>query len=367
MKSSRLLSLDVFRGITIAFMILVNMPGSWSYVYAPLRHSQWDGVTPTDIIFPTFLFIVGISMWYSLRRYDFKISTRSVTKIIVRSLVIFLAGLFLNLFPFIGIDLSTIRIMGVLQRIALAYGFSAIIALLVDRKYIWIVFIAILGGYNGAMVLFGGSTPFSLEGNLVLRIDKFILGQNHLYNGFGIPFDPEGLFSTIPAIGTVLMGYLAGDLVGKGKANGVNSLKMIIYGITSIVASLIISVLIPINKPLWSSSYVLFSGGVSLIVFSIIYLVIDVSGIRFWTPVFKVFGINSLFIYLLSGIWTKTLLLISIGSGDTQVTLYSWIYSSIFAPVLGNLNGSLAFAFMQVVILWIPGYFLYRKNIVLKV
>jgi len=367
MKNSRLLSLDIFRGITIAFMIIVNNPGSWRYVYPPLRHSAWDGCTPTDLVFPAFLFIVGVSMWFSMRKYGHTLNRKSILKILYRTSIIFLAGFLLHLFPFFGKDLSAARIMGVLQRIALAYGFGALACLVVKRERLWMLLIVILGGYYGIMALFGGNDPFSLEGNLALKVDRFILGENHLYRGFGIPFDPEGLLGTIPAVGTVIIGFLAGELVGRGKANGVNVLKMSIYGVAAIVAGLLFSVVFPINKPLWSSSYVLYTGGISMLILAFLYLVIDVLGFSFWTGFFRVFGVNALFIYILSGLWVKIILMIKIGSGDEAVSLYAWIYNNLCVPVFGNLNGSLAFAILQVLIMWIPGYLLYRKKIFIKV
>jgi len=200
MNKKRLLSLDIYRGITIVFMIIVNTPGSWQYVYAPLRHSEWHGCTPTDLVFPSFLFIVGVSMWFSMKKYGHTLNTRSVFKILYRTLIIFAAGFLLIWFPFVGKQLSGIRIMGVLQRIALAYGLGALLCLIVKKKYLWIVSAVILLGYWALLYFAGGSEPYSLEGNAVLKFDLLVLGKEHLYGGFGIPFDPEGLLSTIPAV-----------------------------------------------------------------------------------------------------------------------------------------------------------------------
>ena len=228
-KSSRLFSLDVFRGLTVAFMIIVNTPGSWEYVYAPLRHSKWSGCTPTDMVFPFFLFIAGVSMWFSLKKYDHQITGGSIFRIMRRVVAIFAAGLFLTIFPYFDRDYSTLRIMGVLQRIALAYGLGAIICLAVRKDYIWIVTGSLLLLYWGLMVLFGGTDPFSLSGNFALKVDLLLLGEKHLYKGFGIPFDPEGLFSTMPAVCTVLLGFLTGEMVGKGSANGVTVIKLLLF------------------------------------------------------------------------------------------------------------------------------------------
>lgn len=217
------------------------------------------------------------------------------------------------------------------------------------------------------MWLAGGNNPYSLEGNLALRIDSILLGKNHLYGGFGIPFDPEGLLSTIPAVVTVIFGFLAGELVGKGSPNGVNSLKLVIYGIGAIIAGLIWSTVFPINKPLWTSTYVLLTGGMSLIILALIYLIVDVLEIKWWTPFFRVFGLNALFIYTMAGLWTKTMFLIKIGTESETINLYSWLYLKICVPLFGNLNGSLLFAIIQVLLMWILGYILYRKKVFIKI
>ena len=367
MKSKRLLSLDIFRGITIAFMIIVNTPGSWEYVYSPLRHSQWHGCTPTDLVFPAFLFIVGVSMWFSMKKYGHGLNSKSLLKIFYRTLAIFMLGIILHLFPFAGRSLSGMRIMGVLQRIALAYGLAAILCIGLKRNYLVVSAVAILLGYWLLMWLAGGNNPYSLEGNLALIVDRAVLGEAHLYGGFGIPFDPEGLLSTLPSIVTVILGFLAGELVGKGSPNGVNSLKLIIYGIVAIIIALIWAVVFPINKALWTSSYVLLTGGISLIILAVLYLIIDVLGVKWWTGFFRVFGVNALFIYVMAGLWTKTMFLIKIGSSADSINLYSWIYLKICVPVLGNLNGSLLFAIIQVMLMWALGLILYKNKIIIKI
>lgn len=368
MKRSRLLSLDIYRGMTIVFMIIVNTPGSWQYVYPPLRHSVWNGCTPTDLVFPSFLFIVGVSMWFSMKKYGQELNTRSLVKILYRTAVIFLAGFLLQLFPFVGKDLSAVRIMGVLQRIALAYGFGAFICMVVKRKYLWVIGAFLLLGYWALMALLGGPDPYSLEGNLALRVDSFLLGEAHLYKGFGISFDPEGLLSTIPSIVTVIIGYMTGEIVGsKGAPNGVNVLKMVVYGIAAIIIGLLWSITFPINKPLWTSSYVLYTGGISLILLAILYLIIDILNINGWTGFFRVFGVNALFIYIMAGLWTKTMFLIRIPAVGDTINLYSWIYTKLCVPLFGKLPGSLVFAIIQVLIMWLLGYILYRKKIFIKV
>ncbi|HCC71241.1 MAG TPA: hypothetical protein DEQ09_08840 [Bacteroidales bacterium] len=367
MKKQRLLSLDIYRGITIVFMIIVNTPGSWQYVYAPLRHSEWHGCTPTDLVFPSFLFIVGVSMWFSMKKYGHILNASSVTKIVYRSLVIFTAGFLLTWFPFVGKDLSGIRIMGVLQRIALAYGLGAIICLIFNRKYLWIVTAVILLGYWAFLYFMGGNEPYSLQGNAVLKFDLLVLGRNHLYRGFGIPFDPEGLLSTLPSIATVIIGFLTGNIVGKGPADMKKVLKMVLAGLLLTVAGLVWKSWFPINKPLWTSSYVLYTGGLSMIILGLLYLIIDVFKLKAWTGFFKVFGMNALFIYIIASLWTKIMLMVKIGTAAGKVSLYSWIYSKLCVPLLGNLMGSLLFALLQVFLMWILVYILYRRKVFIKV
>jgi predicted acyltransferase len=365
-SSGRLVSLDIFRGLTIAFMIIVNTPGSWQYVYPPLRHAKWHGCTPTDLVFPFFLFIVGMSTYYSLKKYGSEFNWNSLLRIIRRMLAIFAVGLFLNIFPYFGRDYSTLRIMGVLQRIALAYGIGAVICLAVRREYLWIVISVLLLIYWGLLAFFGGAEPFSLEGNFALKTDLALLGKNHLYKGFGIPFDPEGLLGTLSAVCTVIIGYYTGELVGKGKASGKTVLKLFLLGAAAAGLGYLWGLIFPINKPLWTSSYVLFSAGLAMGVLAVIYLIADVFKFQLWGTFFLVFGTNSLFVYFLAGIWTKLMLLIKLPSDGEQISLYGWFYSKVCVPIAGNLNGSLMFAIIQMFLIWIVALVLYRKKILIR-
>jgi len=365
-SSTRLVSLDIFRGITLAFMIIVNTPGSWNYVYPPLEHSKWNGCTPTDLVFPFFLFIVGISTWYSLKKYGNELNESSLFRIFRRMASIFALGVLLNIFPFFGMDYSKVRIMGVLQRIALAYGLGAIICLSVRRDYLWIVIAFILLFYWGLLAFFGGSDPYSLHGNFVLKTDLAILGRNHLYTGFGIPFEPEGLLSTIPAIGTVIIGYFIGGMIGKSSASGQTVIKLLLFGIASAGLGYLWNMVFPINKPLWTSSYVLYSAGLGMIVLSVIYLVADFFKFQSWGTFFRVFGTNAIFAYVLAGIWTSIMLIVNVSSGGNTVNLYDWIYTRICVPVAGNFNGSLLFAVLQVMLVWSVTLILYRKKVFIR-
>ncbi len=322
-NSTRLVSLDIFRGMTVAFMIIVNTPGSWNYVYPPLRHAEWNGCTPTDLVFPFFLFIVGVSTWYSLKKYRHEINTSSLVRIFRRTITIFALGLFLAIFPCFVRDYSSLRIMGVLQRIALAYGFGALLCLTIRRDYLWIVVAVILLLYWAMLAFFGGSDPYTLEGNLASKVDSAILGTNHLYKGFGRPFDPEGLLSTLPAICTVIIGFYIAELIGKDSANGKTVVKMVLFGAAATGLGLLWSMLFPVNKALWTSSYVLYTAGLAMIVLAIIYLIADVFKFQWWGKFFLVFGTNALFAFFLAGIWTRMMLFIKVSSVEGKITLYS--------------------------------------------
>jgi predicted acyltransferase len=365
--SSRLISLDIFRGMAIAFMIIVNSPGSWKNVYASLRHAEWHGCTPTDLVFPFFLFIVGVSTCFSLKKYGNEFNGKSIFRILRRMTTIFAAGLLLTIFPYFRQDYSTLRIMGVLQRIALAYGFSAIICLSVRREYLWLVTAVLLLLYWGLLAYFGGTDPYSLKDNFVLKTDLAILGKNHMYKGFGIPFESEGLLSTIPSICTVIIGYFTGDLVVRGSASGKTVMKLLLIGAGCTGLGYFWGMFFPINKALWTSSYVLYSAGLAIISLSVIYLIADVLKFKVWGTFFVVFGTNALFTFALEVIWTKLMIyVIKIPSGGTKISFYNWFYEKVCVPVAGNLNGSLMFAIIQMLLLWSMALLLYRRKIMIR-
>lgn len=362
-RSARLMSLDVFRGMTVVFMIIVNTPGTWSHVYAPLRHASWHGCTPTDLVFPSFLFISGVAMWYSLRKYNFEFSGPALFRILRRVALIFAVGLFLNIFPRFVRDYDTLRIMGVLQRIALAWGLGATIVLILRKNHIWIAAAVILFGYWALMYFMGGSDPYSLEGNYAKTVDLAVFGENHLYKGFGIPFDPEGLLSTLPATATVLLGFMTGGLI----ASRGNSWKTVgwltLTGVLLIGAGLLWGEYFPINKPIWTSSYVLYAGGVAMVILALLFMIVDIWNLKGWTGFFNTFGTNALFTYVLAGMLTKTLLAIKIG----EVSLYNWIFTHICSPLFREQRlASLLFPLLLVTVIWAVGYMLYRKKIIIR-
>jgi len=369
--NKRLLSLDAFRGMTIAGMILVNTPGSWAHVYPPLLHAKWHGCTPTDLVFPFFLFIVGVSMRFSYAKFDYKWSASSALKLLKRTLLIFIIGLLLNAFPFYGTELSQLRIFGVLQRIALAFGIGGLIVLLTQgRRWVLVIVSAIL--LLAYWMLLGLTVPegaYTLESNLVRKVVIFIFGSNHLYTGFGLPFDPEGLLSSIPAVGTVLTGFLVGSFFQK-RPDRLNSiLKISVVGVGLILLGWIWGLAFPINKPLWTSSYVLYTAGIATLGLSLFYWLIDVKEWKRWSNFFVVFGVNPLFGFVLSVVWVKIIIKILRFKNEEGgiTTAYSWLYNELFAPLAGALNGSFLFAVTHIIFFWLVLFILYKRKIFIKI
>ncbi len=368
-KPKRLQSLDVFRGATIAFMILVNTAGSWSHVYPPLRHADWHGCTPTDLVFPFFLFIVGVSIWFSFKSYSSSSRNKMIIKILKRTSIIFLIGFALYAYPFYNKNVSELRIMGVLQRIALAYGPAALLIVFIrDLKKIAGVALLILVGYWALLVMGATGDPFALTTNVVRSFDRWLLGDSHLYQGKGMPFDPEGVLSTIPGIAQVLLGYLCGAWIDKTEDKHLLVRTMWFLGLVAVGIAWLWGLTFPINKSLWTSSYVIYTTGLALIVLSICIWLIDLKGIKAWAWPFLVFGSNSIFAYVLSFLISSTMQVISItNSAGEKTNLYHYVYSEWWVPVAGEMNGSLAFALMVVVICWLLTYLLYRKDIFVKI
>lgn len=369
MKNQRLLSLDVFRGGTIAFMILVNNPGTWASIYYPLRHAEWHGCTPTDLVFPFFLFIVGVSVYLAFAKYRHELNQATILKIGKRAVLIFLIGVLLNWFPFYHEHISDLRIMGVLQRIALAYGFGALICLSVSPKKLLYIAAGILLGYWALMGLSVSEAPYSLDNNFARQVDLLIFGESHVWNGFGIPFDPEGLISTIPATVTVILGYIVGWRIKTLDDKHILVKELLFYGFILMFVGWFWDKVFPINKALWTSSYVLFSGGIAAVGLGMAIEIIDIQGRKWWTKPFVVFGKNSLFAFVLSGVLFKIMYYLIIwknAAGEVQ-HLNNWLYANVFEPIFGDMNGSLMYATSFVVICWLITYLLHRNQIFIKV
>ena len=403
----RLKSLDVFRGIAIASMILVNNPGSWKQVYPPLEHAEWHGCTPTDLVFPFFLFIVGCAMSFSLSKYTQTAKKSSAAKsqllekeeqkntdkkpascfllpasniywrIARRAAILFILGLLLNTSS-IALDVllnsgpvanfGKLRIMGVLQRIGLAYFISAIAILNLSPRNQKLLAVVVLLGYWGALTVFavGGYTAGELtpEGNLGGYVDRLILGSQHLYKGG--PFDPEGLLSTLPASVTVLIGYFTGEWLRVQPIKTRTSINLAVCGFRCVVIGRLWGFSFPINKQLWTSSYVVFTAGWALLLLAACYETIEVRNWK-WGRFFEIMGLNAIFLFVASGILARILLKTHIGTGANAPKTYTWIYENWFVPWAGPLNGSLAFAMTAVLFWWLIMYGMYRRGWAIKI
>lgn len=364
-ENGRLTSLDIFRGLTMAAMILVNNPGNWKHVYAPLRHARWHGWTPTDLVFPFFLFIVGVALSFSLSRRRERKGARKDPwgKILRRTVILFGLGLLLALIP--KFDLSAVRIPGVLQRIALCYLIASVIFLKTDWKgrAAWAFVLA--AGYWVLLKLVPvpgyGPGVLELEGNLCGFIDgKLLAGHLHTPG-----FDPEGLLSTLPAAATTLLGTLSGDWLRSVRHKGAGFIGLILAGAALTAGGLSLHPYFPINKQLWTSTYVLFSGGVAMLCLAVCYFFADIVGWKKWAYPFLVLGTNAITAYVGSGLLAR-LLFDSEVSGTGQ-TVKQYVYHRWLVPWAGPLNGSLLFALILILICVLLLAPFYHKRIFIKV
>lgn len=382
----RYLSLDVFRGITITGMILVNNPGSWSYVYAPLRHAEWHGWTPTDLIFPFFLFIVGVAMVFAFEK-RLQAGYRPADlypKIIRRTLILFALGLMLNVIPthlpegynFFRDTLAKVRIMGVLQRIAVVYFIASVLVLHFSLRGLVIWSSVLLAGYwflmkwvpfsvyqNGEWVRYVGI--LDQEINLAAYVDNLILRGHTWIQGRYLHFDPEGILSTMPAVVTTLSGYLAGKWI-RLKKDGYEKVSWLFFaGFLGVLAGNLLSYGFPVNKQLWSPSYVVLTSGMACIALAACIMMVDLKGWKAWTRPFVIFGTNALAYFVLAGVVGRLLLMIRVGA--EQVSLKSWLFLHVFQPLFGAYNGSLAYA-VTYILLWLGVMrVLYQKRIFIKI
>jgi predicted acyltransferase len=367
--TDRLISLDVFRGLTIAGMVLVNNPGSWSSIYWPLAHAEWHGWTPTDLIFPFFLFIVGVAIPLAFgKRVDAGGTQRDLyLKVIKRTLIIFALGLFLNGFPYF--NLSTIRIPGVLQRIAVCYLIASIIFLKTRAKTQLVIVVMLLLVYWLLLADFSapGFAPgdLSKEGSVASFIDRVVLGS-HIWSQ-GKVYDPEGLLSTIPALATALLGVLTGQWLRTFRSDYEKVAAMFVAGLCCLIIGWGWNAFFPINKSLWTSSYVLFTGGLALQVLALCYWLIDINNYRVWARPFVIFGVNAIALFVGTGLMAKLMGLIKLPWGDKQISLQGWIFQKLFLPWAAPINASLAYA-ITFILLWLGlMWILYRRKIFIKV
>jgi predicted acyltransferase len=363
--SGRLVSLDAFRGLTVAAMILVNNPGSWSYVFTPLDHAPWHGWTPTDLIFPFFLFIVGVAIPFSFRKYQGGDRGKLYRRVLRRSAVIYLLGLFLSLFP--DFDLSRARYVGVLPRIAIVYLVTAVLVIKLSRRaLIWVTGL-LLVGYWALMTLVPvpghGAGVLTPEGNLAAWVDSFVV-PGRMYQG---TWDPEGLVSTIPAVATALLGVLTGFWLRSDRSRPEIAQGMLAAGVLGVLAGLAWNPWFPINKNLWTSSFVVFTAGAAWLVLAVMYWIIDVRGHRRWTRPMVAFGVNAISVYVLAGMVARLLIHTQVGVGEDAVPLKQWLFDTFFAPWAPPHLASLAFAIVFVMIMRALVELLYQRRIFIKV
>jgi predicted acyltransferase len=371
-KPERNIALDIFRGLTVCFMIIVNTSGNGATTYWPLKHADWNGFTPTDLVFPSFLFAVGASIAFAIKRWQTMPQGQVIIKIAKRTLLLFVIGFLMYWFPFFKLDgqhhiiaapFSDTRIMGVLQRIALCYGIGALLIYYLGAKralgigtFFLLIYWALLWwlGVDGAQ--------YTKTGNAVLPIDRWLFGIRHLYTGEGFPFDPEGVLSTLPAVFNVIAGCAAGVWL-KNNGNRLKPLlQMVAVGVGMVLLAVLWNEWMPINKKLWTSSFALLTVGLDLLLLSTIVYVVDCLKFQKGASFFLVAGKNPLLIYLMSELGVVVLWMIPVGNEP----LFQWLYNHIFVYA-GAYFGAFLFAIWWMLLCWSLGYLLDRKKIYIKI
>ena len=365
---TRSLAIDVLRGLTVALMIVVNMSVDDKIVYSQLAHASWLGLTLTDLVFPTFLFVVGAALSLSFGKYQQLGNAAVLRKILTRTALIFLCGYLLYWFPFFQIDpaghvsllpISQTRIFGVLQRIALTYGAAALLLHYAGRRAAVVFGIAALLGYWALLYAFG---DYSLTGNAAIKLDLLLVGGAHMYHGEGLAFDPEGILSTLPAIVNVLAGYFAGQALVERGRNYETLTRLLLAGGLCIIAALLWDNVLPISKKLWTSSYALCTIGIDLYLLSFLVYLIDMRGTGRWTYFFEVFGRNTLFIYVLSEVGNAIMSSAQVGNQS----LFIWLYEQGFQSWAGAKNGALLYAVAYMLCCWCVAYAMDRRHLYIK-
>ena len=382
--TQRYYSLDVFRGATVALMILVNNPGSWSHIFSPLEHAPWHGCTPTDLVFPFFLFAVGNAMSFVMPRFEQAGPAVFWKKVIRRTLLIFGIGIFLNWSPFVrwsGQELAwrtweNVRIFGVLQRIAVCYFFASVIVYYARTRGAFVISAVLLLLYWFLCLVLGApGDPFSLQGWFGTDVDKSILGVAHMYKGEGVPFDPEGIPSSMAAIVQVIFGFFAGQYIQqKGKTYEMLS-HLFVAGLVLVVTGYCWDMVFPVNKKIWTSSYTLYTSGLAMLVLGIfIYLIEFREAKGAWSKFFNVFGKNPLFIFVLSGFLPRVLAMFrwvdhfSPEGKPVYTSPFPWFYEHVLKNVSSDLRvGSLIYALCMITFFWLIVYVLDKKRIYIRV
>lgn len=367
---SRFTALDVFRGLTICLMIIVNTPGDGSVTFAPLHHAHWNGFTPTDLVFPSFLFAVGNALSFVVKKWEQMDTGQVLGKIFKRTLIIFLLGYLMYWFPFFRNEdghwmlspISHTRIMGVLQRIALCYCFGSLMVYFLKTRTVVVISIGLLLLYWGLCFWFGDPfDPLGMQTNAGFKLDVWLMGEAHMYHGEGVAFDPEGVLSTLPAIVNVTAGFMAGKFLQKSGKSYETLTRLMLAGFSLLLIAYFWNFIFPINKKLWTSSFVLHTVGLDCMILSAIVYRMDIRQKMSGAWFFEVVGKNPLTVYLVSELLATVLYQIKVG--DTS--LYRWIYEHPF-QYAGPYIGSLLFAIAYMLLCWSVGYWMDKKKIYLR-
>lgn len=381
--SRRLVSLDLFRGATIVLMILVNNPGTWAAVYPPLLHAEWHGWTPTDLVFPFFLFIVGVAIVLAYSKRLERGDARGVLlqKAAGRSAVLFALGLFMAAWPFFtfvpefGIRPSffQLRYLGVLQRIALCYFAASVIFLFFNERgrLVWLVGLLVVYWLALALVPvpgYGAGQWDDPVATLPAYVDRLILGTDHLWVGADRLWDPEGLLSTLPAIGTTLLGVWTGQLLVGTDDQHAKIARLLVTGCVLVAIGYAWNWFFPINKGLWTSSYAVFTGGQAMCCLGVCYWFVDVKGWKRWTQPFVEYGVNALTVFFMSGVVAKSMIIWKVdGSDGSPISVHTWIYRTVFEPLASPMNASLLYAVTWILAWYLVLHVMYKRGLIVKV
>jgi predicted acyltransferase len=371
---ARLLSVDALRGLTVAAMVLVNNPGTWSAVYAPLQHAGWHGWTPTDMVFPFFLFVVGVSIPLALGPALDRGAGGLPVRVLRRAAVIFALGLLLHALPFF--PLAELRIPGVLQRIAVCYLLAALLVLATGGARGWraqaVTAGVLLVGYWLVMTRVAApgqvAGDLSPEGTLSGDVDRLVLGTRHIWQATRV-YDPEGILSTLPATATTLLGVLAGHWLRAGPSSDRPVARIVgglaVGGLVAAALGWLWGLSFPVNKPLWTSSYALLMAGLAALLLAVCHWAIEVRGRRGWAVPFAILGVHALTLFFLSSLMAKLLFIVRVGAGGPR--LQAWLFAHLFAPWASPLNASLAYALAYVLLWWALMWVLDRSGLRLRV
>ena len=393
-KSSRILAIDILRGITIAGMILVNNPGNWARIFAPFEHAEWNGMTPTDLVFPFFMFVMGMCIYIAMRKFDFTCNKSTVYKITKRMVLIYLVGLGIGWFAkfcfrwaspleeasfgeqlwYMVWPFDSIRLTGVLARLAICYGITALLAVTVKHKNLPYIIVTLLVGYF--IILMAGNGFAYDETNILSIVDRALLTDAHMYHDNGI--DPEGLLSTLPSIAHTLLGFMVGSLLFKTTdkhsehtdvRTGIILSKVVplfVVGTILIFSGFLLSYGCPLNKKVWSPTYVLVTCGLASTLLALLIWLIDVKGYRRWSKFFEVFGVNPLFLFVLSDFFAIVFGAFRFTVNGTQTSIIGFMYNHVLSSIFGEYGGSLAYAVLFLILNWCIGYQLYKRKIYIK-